>query len=388
MDGCHARRPVRRSPRRGRTRRDHPDDHRAAALAEHDRARLRGRRRRAGIDPQAIDDGRSAILDAFVTAEEFPALRRAVDAGVFAHGEDPFAFALERVLDGVADYIGRRADGGAARSPAEWARGPVGRRRTSASGGRKSVRGPRSACATHGSSSARPCATRGRGTRAAERRVSGCRGVGRSAPRGRHAVATRQVAVVRDGVPSVAASSAAISAACASPCSIRSAPPGCSSASARRRAPAPRRGRQRRRTARARGRRRTSGSRGIAPPECRAGSTRPPPHGRRARAPRRRGRRTRAPGSAPPTSSTLRRVHRERLGRVLDRPDAGVRHLRRHGERDRAAARPQVGRDRLGLRRRARSASIASCASSSVSGHGTKTPGPTASSRSGRRHGP
>ena len=65
----------------------------------------------AGIDPQAIDDGRSAILDAFVTAEEFPALRRAVDAGVFAHGEDPFAFALERVLDGVADYIGRRADG-------------------------------------------------------------------------------------------------------------------------------------------------------------------------------------------------------------------------------------------------------------------------------------
>lgn len=65
----------------------------------------------AGIDPQAIDDGRSAILDAFVSAEEFPALRRAVDAGVFAHGEDPFAFGLERVLDGVADYIGRRADG-------------------------------------------------------------------------------------------------------------------------------------------------------------------------------------------------------------------------------------------------------------------------------------
>lgn len=65
----------------------------------------------AGIDTQAIDDGRSAILDAFVTAEEFPALRRAVDAGVFAHGEDPFAFGLERVLDGVADYVGKRASG-------------------------------------------------------------------------------------------------------------------------------------------------------------------------------------------------------------------------------------------------------------------------------------
>ena len=65
----------------------------------------------AGIDTQAIDDGRSAILDAFVTAEEFPALRRAVDAGVFREGEDPFAFGLERVLDGIADYIAKRASG-------------------------------------------------------------------------------------------------------------------------------------------------------------------------------------------------------------------------------------------------------------------------------------
>ena len=65
----------------------------------------------AGIDPQAIDDGRSAVLDAFVTAEEFPALRRAVDAGVFAEGEDPFAFGLERVLDGVADYVAKRERG-------------------------------------------------------------------------------------------------------------------------------------------------------------------------------------------------------------------------------------------------------------------------------------
>ncbi len=65
----------------------------------------------AGIDPQAIDDGRSAILDAFVTADEYPALRRAVDAGVFATGTDPFAFGLERVLDGVADYIAKRAAG-------------------------------------------------------------------------------------------------------------------------------------------------------------------------------------------------------------------------------------------------------------------------------------
>jgi len=70
-----------------------------------------------GIDPQAIDDGRSAILDAFVTAEEYPALRRAVDAGVFREGEDPFAFGLERVLDGVADYIAKRADVGRPAAP-------------------------------------------------------------------------------------------------------------------------------------------------------------------------------------------------------------------------------------------------------------------------------
>lgn len=70
-----------------------------------------------GIDPQAIDDGRSAILDAFVTAEEYPALRRAVDAGVFREGEDPFAFGLERVLDGVADYIAKRAEVGRPAAP-------------------------------------------------------------------------------------------------------------------------------------------------------------------------------------------------------------------------------------------------------------------------------
>lgn len=66
----------------------------------------------AGVDPQAIDDGRSAILDAFVTADEFPALRRAVDSGVFASvDDDPFGFGLERVLDGVADHLAKRAAG-------------------------------------------------------------------------------------------------------------------------------------------------------------------------------------------------------------------------------------------------------------------------------------
>lgn len=66
-----------------------------------------------GTDPQSIDDARSAILDALVTAEEFPALREAVDAGVFASEDDPFSFGLERVLDGIETYIAARAAGAA-----------------------------------------------------------------------------------------------------------------------------------------------------------------------------------------------------------------------------------------------------------------------------------
>ena len=45
-------------------------------------------------------------------AEEFPALRRAVDAGVFrAEDDDPMAFGLERVLDGTEAYVAARAAG-------------------------------------------------------------------------------------------------------------------------------------------------------------------------------------------------------------------------------------------------------------------------------------
>lgn len=72
----------------------------------------------AGVDPQVIDDSRDAILEALVTAEEFPALRRAVDAGVFrAEDDDPFAFGLERVLDGIEVYVAARAEGEPAAMP-------------------------------------------------------------------------------------------------------------------------------------------------------------------------------------------------------------------------------------------------------------------------------
>ncbi|HET8778567.1 MAG TPA: TetR/AcrR family transcriptional regulator [Agromyces sp.] len=59
----------------------------------------------AGVDPQSIDDARDAILDALVTAEEFPFVRRAIDAGVFREGDDPLAFGFERIIDGVERFI-------------------------------------------------------------------------------------------------------------------------------------------------------------------------------------------------------------------------------------------------------------------------------------------
>ncbi|WP_127792998.1 TetR/AcrR family transcriptional regulator [Agromyces sp. LHK192] len=68
--------------------------------------------RKAGIDPQEIDDARNDILDTLVTAEEFPFVRRAIDAGVFRDEyADPLAFGFERILDGVAAYVGERAAG-------------------------------------------------------------------------------------------------------------------------------------------------------------------------------------------------------------------------------------------------------------------------------------
>ena len=61
--------------------------------------------------PEDVDryiDGLTELID----AERFPALRRAVDAGIFAPGEDDadtdFAFGLERVLDGVERLVARR----------------------------------------------------------------------------------------------------------------------------------------------------------------------------------------------------------------------------------------------------------------------------------------
>ncbi|MEO6532718.1 MAG: TetR/AcrR family transcriptional regulator [Pseudolysinimonas sp.] len=85
----------------------------AVVLAVGAQARWEGAVRRshadaAGDDREARD---SAILASLVTAEEFPAVAVALQEGVFGPGSgaDPFAFGLERVLDGVEVFLTGRS---------------------------------------------------------------------------------------------------------------------------------------------------------------------------------------------------------------------------------------------------------------------------------------
>jgi AcrR family transcriptional regulator len=61
--------------------------------------------RGTGLTPEQVAVREATLYDRVITAEEFPALRRAVDDDVFLSDADPFRFSLERVLDGVAAYI-------------------------------------------------------------------------------------------------------------------------------------------------------------------------------------------------------------------------------------------------------------------------------------------
>lgn len=50
-------------------------------------------------------DAAAGVLGSLVTADAYPELRRAIDDGMFASDSDPFAFGLERILDGVAAWM-------------------------------------------------------------------------------------------------------------------------------------------------------------------------------------------------------------------------------------------------------------------------------------------
>ncbi|GGM41179.1 TetR/AcrR family transcriptional regulator [Microbacterium saperdae] len=61
--------------------------------------------RGTGLSPDEVAAREAALFDRVISADEFPALRRAIEDSVFRSASDPFRFAVERTLDGVAAYI-------------------------------------------------------------------------------------------------------------------------------------------------------------------------------------------------------------------------------------------------------------------------------------------
>jgi AcrR family transcriptional regulator len=75
--------------------------------------------RDAGGDLQAVETGMEAMMRYFITPESFPWIAEAVEGGAFGmNGPDPFAYGIERVLDGIEGYVAARADGAPPPEPA------------------------------------------------------------------------------------------------------------------------------------------------------------------------------------------------------------------------------------------------------------------------------
>lgn len=67
--------------------------------------------RERGLDGPTITRTEDAMFRALITGDAYPHLRAAIDAGAFLDDSDPFAFALQRGLDGIAGYIAETAEG-------------------------------------------------------------------------------------------------------------------------------------------------------------------------------------------------------------------------------------------------------------------------------------
>ncbi|REJ04944.1 TetR/AcrR family transcriptional regulator [Microbacterium bovistercoris] len=76
--------------------------------------------RTSGLSPQEITVREAALFDRVITAAEFPALRAAIEAGVFLAEDDPFRFSVERYLEGVEVYIAGLDRGHAHADAATW----------------------------------------------------------------------------------------------------------------------------------------------------------------------------------------------------------------------------------------------------------------------------
>jgi len=74
----------------------------------------------AGTTPDGLDEAVAAMMAELVTPEAFPDVAVAIAAGAFGpEGGDPFAFGLERVLDGIQHYLEvRPVDAGMPRAEA------------------------------------------------------------------------------------------------------------------------------------------------------------------------------------------------------------------------------------------------------------------------------
>jgi AcrR family transcriptional regulator len=73
-----------------------------------------------GLTADEVSARESALFDRVISADEYPHLRRAIDAGVFVDQQDPFRFATERLLDGIGMYIDALDRGDEHASIQEW----------------------------------------------------------------------------------------------------------------------------------------------------------------------------------------------------------------------------------------------------------------------------
>lgn len=76
--------------------------------------------RTTGMSPEQITVHEAALFDALISADGYPALREAVDAGVFVSEADPFQFGIDRILDGVEAYLDALAAGGGRPARPSW----------------------------------------------------------------------------------------------------------------------------------------------------------------------------------------------------------------------------------------------------------------------------
>ena len=78
----------------------------------------------SGEDDADIARREDALYRELVTADAYPHLRAAIDAGVFLDESDPFAFGVARTLDGVAAHLAGREAGTAPSGGQPWASVP------------------------------------------------------------------------------------------------------------------------------------------------------------------------------------------------------------------------------------------------------------------------